>query len=174
MHLTGAPWAMALSRQHRQRLRRDPGSRLSDLTSIHVKMPPGVWGLVDSDGYCGYAVIMRLLTPSTSRFDHTDVKHRIALQQSLIELLSQLPQDFPEEATARARLAIRHLDSAGRLPRNAWCHMDLVMHVASTAKLPFWTPGRTPLHSRTWLGPYSASTDRHPTLQRRGSSLQWH
>ncbi len=139
VHHTGAPWAMVLSRQHRQRLRHDSGgSRLNDsLISIHVKMPPGVWGLVESDGYCGYAVILRLLDPSSSRFVHTNAEHRATLQQSLIRLLSQLPEDFPEKAVARARLAIRHLDSADRLPRNAWCHMDLVMHVTTTSKLPF-------------------------------------
>lgn len=65
---------------------------------------------------------------------------------------------------------IRHLDTPRVLPRSAWCHMDLVMHVATMAKLPFWTPGRTPVYSSSWLGQYSASTGT-PLLSGEGAAF---
>jgi hypothetical protein len=46
VHPAGAPWALAVSRQHRQRLRRDGGIVLGDsLTSVHVRAPLGMWSL---------------------------------------------------------------------------------------------------------------------------------
>ena len=57
----------------------------------------------------------------------------------------------------RVSTAISHLHTGRMLSRDAWCHMDLVIFFASRDKRPFWTPGRTPIHSPQWLGQYSAT-----------------
>ncbi len=42
----GADWAVAISRQHRQRLRRDPSICLTTLTTIHYRPPSSMWTAV--------------------------------------------------------------------------------------------------------------------------------
>lgn len=76
---------------------------------------------------------------------------RLAMREFLTQLLPQCP-DLPEEALARARAAIEHLLTPTPLPGHAWCHMDLTLHFATMANRPFWTPGRTPVHSTHWVG----------------------
>ncbi len=82
----------------------------------------------------------------------------------------RLPDSIPLDARNRALHAIQHLDTPLVLLQEAWCHMDLVMHVATMAKLPFWTPGRTPVHSKDWMGQYSASTGT-PSLTGVGAAF---
>lgn len=123
-----------------------------------------MWNAVAGDGYSGYVALRRMLIPVSSHFDATDPLQRRELQVFLSTLLTQLPGDIPE-AACRLNAAICHLDSASLLPRSAWCHMDLlVTHFTTQAHLPFWTPGRTPLHSRRWMGQRSVLTG-FPDLQ---------
>lgn len=76
------------------------------MTSIHVMMPRTMWDLVDSDGYCGYAVIRQLMDPASPRFSLSKRTHQTELRQLLQRLLTELPADFPEEARLRTVDAI--------------------------------------------------------------------
>jgi hypothetical protein len=116
------------------------------LISTHLRITAADWRAVDSTGYCGY----EMLCPSAPLV-LSDETTRIAMRDFLVQLLPQCP-DTMEEARTRTSYAIDHLLTPTPLPRHAWCHMDIALHLATTVNRPFWTPGKTPVHSPNWVG----------------------
>jgi hypothetical protein len=166
----GAAWAVAISRQHRQRLRQHPSLRLESLISLHCLIPRTLWSQVEGNGYCGYEVIRQMLIPDAPKFRLSDSGLRASMQLFLLQLLAWLTPELSTEFGAHVMAAAEHLQSATMLPRHAWSHMDLVMHFANKERLPFWTPGRTPVHSVHWIGQHCAHMGI-PRLNAQGAAF---
>jgi hypothetical protein len=130
----GADSAVAISRQHRQRLRRDPTAHLTSLTSIHFRPPSSIWNAVEGNGYCGYETIREMLAPGAPSFRLVDPELRTIMRLFLRQLLLWIPADMSRDVKQRVRAAISCLDSSSVLPRRAWCHMDLVTYFAVREK----------------------------------------
>jgi hypothetical protein len=107
----GADWAVVLSPQHRQCLRRDSAIALVALIPTHLRIHGAVWAAVEGNGYCGYEAIRQILLPGSPPFRLSDPDLRSALQQFLLLLLQQMPMDLSADLHTRVRAAAAHLDT---------------------------------------------------------------
>jgi hypothetical protein len=119
VHREGTSWAIALSQQHRQCLRRDCRTWLDDtLVSVHCLIPDQMWSSIAGDGYCGYAALWRVLCPASPPFLKANPSHRMALRAFLDQLVPQIPADL-HKAHGRLTEAIMYLDGPDMPPLSA-------------------------------------------------------
>ena len=98
-----------------------------------------------------------MLLPNVPQFQLANLDLCHTMQAFLQRLQSEMPPDMDPDLHQRISMATSHIQTGSMLSRDAWCHMDLVIFFASRENLPFWTPGRTPIHSPLWLGQHSAA-----------------